>query len=144
MKPARHPSRDHQAPATERGAALIIAMLLVVVIGSLTASLSDSSSRAAREATLGRGRSEALAAAEGAVETARVRLMQDPAWAGGELTIGRSTVLVSVVRDGEGQTTVTATAECPLRGAGLPVRSTVEARLSPRTGLPAVVGWRER
>ena len=136
MKPQNH--------HPERGAALIVAMLLVVVIGTLTASLAGSTSRAAQEATLGRGRSEALAAAEGGVETARVRLAQDAAWSGEELTIGRSTVKVEVARGQDGRATVVSTASCPCRGAGLPVQATVEARLESKAGLPFVASWSER
>lgn len=131
-------------PHSERGAALLIAMLLVVVIGSVTTTLTGTTTRTAQSCVLARGRVEARFAAEGGIETARVRLAIDAHWPGAELLIGRTVVTVTVTPGTDGSFQVEAQAACPVRGAGLPVRSTVFARLAPTVHGLATAAWSER
>lgn len=128
----------------ERGSALVLAMMLIVVLSALAHS-AVVGARATTSATLlARGRAEALAAADGGIALARLRLADGLGWAGGVETIGRCQVEVTASRAADGTFDVVATADCPVRGAGQPVRATIAAVLVPRAdGLPRVVDWRE-
>jgi hypothetical protein len=129
---------------TERGTALVLAMLLIAVLAVTTQSVVVSARTTVDAGLLERGRTEALAAADGGVALARHRLAADPGWAGGRATIGRSTVEVAVAADADGSFALHIVAASPVRGGGQPVRAVVEARLRPRPGgLPTVAAWRE-
>ena len=129
----------------ERGAALVLVMLLVVALTAL-AHTTAVGARATVDATLlEQGRVAAAAAAEAGVELARVRLHGDGAWTGEVVTVDRCRVAVDAQRSpGEGWL-VSVRSDCPLRGAGLPVRAILEVTLAPRPdAMPAVTDWRER
>ena len=129
---------------SERGAALLIAMLLVFVIGTLTSSLASTTARAANDGQVARGLSEARAAAEGGIETARIRLASTPGFRGEELVVGRCTVGITVAAAQDGSRSILATASCPVRGAGLPVKATIRASMTTQDGKVAVTAWSER
>lgn len=129
---------------SERGSALVIAMLLVVVLGVVTTRMTGTASRAAIESTLARGSLEARLAAEGGIDTARVRLALDPAWKGDTIEVGRCSVVVEVRCQDDGRIDVDATSTCPVRGSGLPVRSTVAVQLRRDGSGVRTSAWTER
>ena len=130
----------------ERGAALVIVLVLVVVAGSVSQLVLQRTRLLTSDTRAERAQVQSFYAAEGALEHARVALRDDAGYAGGELEIGGCRVELAVQREDKGERAwvVTLTAR---HGAGaVPTwRSRIEARLLAGEGkrLPRVVGWRE-
>lgn len=118
----------------ERGAALIWAMLVLLLVGSTSAILWERSRTVLASAAFDRTRARAFAAAEGALAHARHALATDPDFAGATVDVGGIAATSKVER--------TATGWHVLATAAPGVR--IEATLAPANGLPAVVEWSER
>jgi len=130
----------------ERGAALVMAMMLVVVTGALLTSMTQGNRRLMTETIDERAAMQALQAAEGGIEQARWRLQHDPKFAGEVLRIGSADVIVKVfaLPGDRASWQATATARTQPRGAnGLGVQRTVVATLVGDVGLPATKAWRQ-
>ncbi|MCR9247678.1 MAG: hypothetical protein NXI31_21845 [bacterium] len=133
----------------ERGGALIMVLVLVVVIGSLTNSLFHNGRRLTT-ATIGeRDTLAALQAAEGGIAQAQWQLRNDPDYGGETLTIGGAEVTISAHR-------VASTAErWQVRSHARLTRSANSSTRAQRcvnvtllrgapAGVPRIVDWHER
>ena len=130
----------------ERGAALVMALLLVVVLGTLSTSMSQGVQLLSHDSVDERAAMQALHAAEGGIAQARWRLRQDPEWAGEVLQIGRAQVaiLATAIPGEVAHWQVQASAQCHGRGdQGLPSQRIVTVELVGGDGLPRICGWRE-
>ena len=113
----------------ERGSALIIAMFVLVLAGSVTALIFerarglDAATRHDRESL------QAFYAAEGGLARARHALAGDPTYVGETLEVGGREVAVTVAH----WTVVVLTRGCR-----------IDAQLELTAGLPRVVSWRAR
>ena len=83
--------------ASERGGALVMAMMLVVVTGTLLTSMTQGNRFLMTDTVDERATMQALQAAEGGIEQARWRLQHDPKFAGEVLRIGNAEVTVKVL-----------------------------------------------
>ncbi len=129
--------------ASERGLALIPALVLVVVLGGTIAALSAGSRRLAAGDIDAAAEVRALQAADGGLQLALWALSRDVDFAGERLQIGLSTVEVVVERDG-GVVRVRSLARCWPRGEHAPPRAVgVTMRVVfGDDGRPRGVGWR--
>lgn len=130
----------------ERGAALIMALMLVAVFGMLTSTLIHGDRQLAIDSIEELAGMQALQAADGGIEQARWRLQQDGQFAGEEIRIGNAEVVIKILRTATqpARWQVTATATCRPRGAnGLPLRRRIVADLLAGEGLPVVSYWHE-
>ena len=130
----------------ERGGALVMAMMLVVVTGTLLTAMTQGNRFLMTDTVDERATMQALQAAEGGIEQARWRLQHDPKFAGEVLRIGNAEVTVKVLAlpGGGPSWQATATARTQPRGAnGLRVQQTVVATLVGDVGLPAATQWRQ-
>lgn len=131
----------------ERGVALALAVMLVVLIGVLGAGLLAvviTDLQATVEANKGQ---RAFEMAEAGVGVAGAHLASEPdlaAWSSGELNpegSGRGSVFVSIERRGGGDEGVRFVATSTGEYAG--ARRRIEATFSVSGGRPTLVGWRE-
>ncbi|MFK7740529.1 MAG: hypothetical protein AB8H80_09400 [Planctomycetota bacterium] len=130
----------------EQGAALVMAMMLVVVTGTMLTSMTQGHRLLANDTIDERASSQALQAAEGGIAQARWQLQQDAGYAGERLRIGNAEVDISVTKTDERPSTwrVTSMARTQPRGSkGLSIQSTVSATLAPSQDLPTVCSWRQ-
>jgi len=118
---------------TERGGALIWALLLLMAAGVIASNVLVRGRALAQETHVDDGRLAALHAAEGGLDAARVRLAEDGAWRGARFSVGRHDVAVQVHREGAGWAVVA-------RSGGV----RIDATLRPATPLPDVTAWRAR
>jgi len=117
----------------ERGAALIYAMLLVVVVAAGSALLFTRGQTMRRDAQTGAMRDAAFHAAEGGLAHARYELAKDAAFAGTSIEIGECRVISKVAREEDGwRVVVTAN----------PGSGRVEAKLRRGEGLPIIESWK--
>jgi len=131
----------------ENGGALVMALMLIVVVGMLTASMTSSTQLLSSQTVTERAELQALQAADGGIEQARLRLREDANFRGEVVQIGGAEVTIEVVPVAErpGRWTVTATARCEPRGEhGLPLQRCLLVELVAEDGLPRRQNWRER
>lgn len=128
----------------ERGGALVMALMLVVVVGMWTTSMTGGA-RSMDSATVAeRTRLQLLQAADGGLEQTRLRLRDDPSFAGEVVTIGGVEVTIEVAR-GPGTWAATATARSRAVGASrLPSQRRLVAEFHATGGMPARKSWAER
>ncbi|MEM7202044.1 MAG: PilX N-terminal domain-containing pilus assembly protein [Planctomycetota bacterium] len=127
----------------ESGAALILALLVLVVLGTVTTLSIERAGLLARSDVHQRERLRALFAAEGGVAQARHALALDPDYSGARLRIDTCDVEIEVTSRATDprQWTVRSVGRHP--GAkGLTY--SIETVLRDGPGLPAVVSWLER
>ncbi|MDJ0976014.1 MAG: hypothetical protein QNJ98_16265 [Planctomycetota bacterium] len=117
----------------ERGFALPIVMVLVVLTAALGSTVVQREQTVRRDTQTSTAARQAFHAAEGGIAHARHALSRDTAYAGETLTIGTSEVIVEVTRDGDTGWRV--------RAAATPGSQVVEARLDATDGLPRIRGW---
>lgn len=133
-----------------RGAALWMALGLLLVVAAAGAVIHARTVESANAALRGRSDLDAFWAAEAGIARARAALAADPAWAGGPLALGSSTVTIAVEADGEERRVRSEAHFEPSGGgpAGSPTaaRALVVAhlRLAQEGALPAVVSWSRR
>lgn len=118
----------------ERGAALIWAMIVLLLVGSTSAILLERSRTALGSAAFDRARTRAFEAAEGGLAHARHALAANPDFAGATVDVGGIAAASKVERTSTGWYVV-VTAVPGVR---------IEATLAPASGLPAVTTWSER
>ncbi len=118
---------------TERGSAMIWAMLLVVVVGSASAVLFTRSRTMRQAATTDVTRDASSQAAEGGLAHARHALATNPGFSGAKIEVGKCHVTSQVTRIDNGwRVVVTAR----------PGGGRVEATLGESDGLPVVRDWK--
>ncbi len=134
----------------QRGMALILALLLVAFAAMTALTLASRARDVAMDAARDRTGAVARAAAQGGVERARWALARDPNYRGETVTIGASSVTVTVGvggapgADGSRAVTVTVIAHAPAPPFADSMTARVIAELRRRRDqLPAIVTWRE-
>ena len=119
----------------QRGFAMLWAMFLVILVGSLSFVMLERDQTMRRSGSTDVQALAAFHAAEGGLAHARHALARDPAWSGDTFRIGRCDVQVAVEPVGDGWR-VRSTAE---PGAGR-----IAAVLAPLEGLPRIDSWSAR
>ncbi len=119
----------------EKGGALVLAMLILLLVGTTSAHMLTrfQGLRAAAEGE--RESLDAFYAAEGALELARHRLSANPRYEGGLVDVAATSVSLEVEGLAGRRWKVTAVA--------LPVGTRLEAVLAAGSGLPRVIDWRQ-
>jgi type II secretory pathway component PulK len=118
---------------SERGFAMVWAMLLVIAVGSTTALLVLRGRTVRQEAAADRIRDGSFHAAEGGLAHARHALAQDPAFAGETIVVGGFRVTSEVDRANAGWRVVVI---------ARPGGGRLEATLGETEGFPAIRAWR--
>ena len=140
MAPVRH----------EQGTVMVMALLLVILIGSLASITLQRAQLLSRDTILERGRLQALQAAEGGLAKAQHSLGEDTSYRGEDLQVGPCAVSVEVVSRKQDYPPelwdVRVVAHSDVFGGGsrpyrVGIRATLRAR--PR-GAPELVAWREQ
>lgn len=136
---------SHPRPTQEGGAALITALILLVVLGSLSTLILERSRSVADGTEIERTQLRLFYAAEGGLEHLRHALDRDADHRGADLRIGTCDVHTEVTETtGEPRRWhISIEAHCPAAG-GTTSRYRLDALLRPGKGLPVVESRRRR
>jgi Tfp pilus assembly protein PilX len=133
-----------QLPREERGMALGLAIIVVLVIGVMGAGLLTFVSTDLQAVVAANRGEQAFGLAEAGVEISKAHLANDPSpadWSSGELHVdgmGENSVSVIVIHDGKnGYFEVVSTGQYD------DARRKIEALFAVEEGKPKLLGWRE-
>ncbi len=119
----------------EKGTALVLAMLVLLLVGTASAHMLTRFQGLHASADVERKSLDAFYAAEGALELARHRLSTNPLYEGGPVEVAQTSVRLEIESMAGRRWRVTAVAT--------PVGTRLEAVLAAGSGLPRIVTWRQ-
>ena len=119
----------------EKGGALVLAMLILLLVGTASAHMLTRFQGLRASAEVERKSLDAFYAAEGALELARHRLSTNPLYEGGPVDVAQTSVRLQVEALPGPRWKVSAVAT--------PVGTQLEAVFAAGSGLPRVVTWRQ-
>ncbi len=119
----------------EKGGALVLAMLILLLVGTASAHMLTRFQGLRASADVERKSLDAFYAAEGALELARHRLSTNPLYEGGPVEVAQTSVRLQVEALPGPRWRVSAIAT--------PVGTQLEAVFAAGSGLPRVVTWRQ-
>ena len=119
----------------EKGGALVLAMLILLLVGTASAHMLTRFQGLRASADVERKSLDAFYAAEGALELARHRLSTNPLYEGGPVDVAQTSVRLQVEALPGPRWKVSAVAT--------PVGTQLEAVFAAGPGLPRVVTWRQ-
>ena len=127
----------------ERGAALLMALMLLIVVSAAGATMHARSLRVATETILEKRALTARWAAEGGIALTRAALARDEGFDGGTSTVGDAEVRVTVEGDGDLRIVESVAFVRPSGDHGPRTRVRIRASLRLGDGLPAIESWNE-